>query len=76
MYKMLIFKGFDNKNGIVCDIINSILTSEFAEKSDELFKIFVNNCDTDISVIDYSNAKDRINTYSRADDKFYPSAIG
>ena len=76
VYRYLTISTGAERSRIVCDIINSILTSEFAEKSDELFKIFVNNCDTDISVIDYSNAKDRINTYSRADDKFYPSAIG
>lgn len=76
VYRYLMISTGAERSRIVCDIINSILTSEFAEKSDELFKIFVNNCDTDISVIDYSNAKDRINTYSRADDKFYPSAIG
>lgn len=73
VYKYLAVSDYSEKARIMCDIINSAFTPENAEKSDSLFKIFVNNCNTDISVIDYSNALEKVKIYSNASDKFYPS---
>lgn len=73
-YKYLAISDKNEKSRIMCDILKSALTPENAEKSDSLFKIFVNNCKTDISVIDYSNAAEKLKIYSNAEDKFYPSS--
>lgn len=75
VYKYLAVSQGSEKARIMCDILNSAFSPENSEKSDALFKIFVNNCDTDISVIDYSNAAEKIKIYSNASDKFYPSVI-
>lgn len=75
-YKYLAISDIKDKSRIMCDILNSALTPENNEKSDALFKLFVNNCKTDISVIDYSNASEKLKIYSNAEDKFYPSVIG
>lgn len=72
VYKYLAVSDIHEKARIMCDIINSVLTPEYSNKSDELFRIFVNNCTTDISVIDYSNAYGKIKIYSNSEDKFYP----
>lgn len=72
-YKYLAVSEIDEKSRIMCDILTSALTPENSEKSDDLFKIFVNNCKTDISVIDYSNSLEKLRIYSNAEDKFYPS---
>lgn len=72
-YKYLAISDKNEKARIICDVLNSALTPENAEKSDALFKIFVNNCKTDISVIDYSNASEKLKIYSTAVDKFFPS---
>lgn len=72
-YKYLAVSSEVERSRIMCDILNSALTPENTEKADALFKIFVNNCKTDISVIDYSNASGKLKTYSNAEDKFYPS---
>lgn len=72
-YKYLKISENAERAHIMCDMLYNVLTPENSEKSDDLFKIFVNNCDTDISVIDYSNASEKIKIYSNAEDKFYPS---
>lgn len=72
-YKYLAISESSEKARIMCDILYSALSPENAEKSDSLFKVFVNNCKTDISVFDYSNALEKIRIYSNASDKFYPS---
>lgn len=72
-YKYLAVSEKNEQARIFCDIINSALTPENSENGDELFKTFVNNCKTNISVIDYSNAAEKIKIYSYASDKFYPS---
>ena len=72
-YKYLAISEIHEKSRIMCDILTSALTPENSEKSDDLFKIFVNNCKTDISVIDYSNSLEKLRIYSNAEDKFYPS---
>ena len=71
-YKYLQISSNDVREHIICDIIKSVLVSEYVEKSEKLFTSFVNLCDTDISVIDYSDTIDRLYTYCYADDKFYP----
>lgn len=75
-YKYLAISDMKDKSRIMCDVLSSALTPENSEKSDALFKIFVNNCKTDISVIDYSNASEKLKIFSNAEDKFYPSVIG
>lgn len=72
-YKYLAISENSEKARIMCDILYSAFTPENSEKSDALFKIFVNNCKTDISVFDYSNAAEKIKIYSNAADKIYPS---
>lgn len=74
-YKYLAVSSEVERSHIMCDILNSALTPENTEKADALFKIFVNNCKTDISVIDYSNASEKLKIYSNAEDKVYPSVI-
>lgn len=75
-YKYLAISEKNEKSRIMCDMLKSALTPENSEKSDDLFRKFVNNCSTDISVIDYSNASEKLKIYSNAEDKFYPSVIG
>lgn len=75
-YKYLAISETHEKARIMCDMLASALTPENSEKSDDLFKIFVNNCKTDISVIDYSNSSEQLKIYSNAEDKFYPSVKG
>ena len=75
-YKYLAISEIHEKSRIMCDMLASALTPENSEKSDDLFKIFVNNCKTDISVIDYSNYLEKLKIYSNAEDKFYPSVKG
>lgn len=75
-YKYLAIAEIQEKSRIMCDMLTSALTPENSEKSDDLFKIFVNNCKTDISVIDYSNSLEKLKIYSNAEDKFYPSVKG
>lgn len=76
VYKYLAVSSDTERSRIMCDILNGALTPENSEKSEVLFKNFVNNCKTDISVIDFSNASEKIKIYSNAEDKFYPTAIG
>ncbi|MCH5169674.1 MAG: LCP family protein [Oscillospiraceae bacterium] len=75
-YKYLAISETHEKSRIMCDMLASALTPENSEKSDDLFKIFVNNCKTDISVIDYSNSLEKLKIYSNAEDRFYPSVKG
>lgn len=58
---------------IVCDIINSVLVSQYTENSQGLFTDFVNAGETDISVIDYSESIEKLKTYANAEDKFLPT---
>lgn len=57
---------------IICDIINSVLTPEYVDNSQKLFTSFVNAGDTDISVIDYSEAIENLQVYAYSQDKFLP----
>lgn len=69
------FSVIDNsqREKVLCEIIYSVLSPEYVEKSDVLFKEFVNSCVTDISIIDYSEAIDDLKIYSNAEDKFLPT---
>ncbi len=58
---------------LLCDVINSVLTPRFIEKSDSLFKTFVNSCTTDISIIDYTDNIEKLRIYANARDKFRPT---
>ena len=60
-----------NREQVICNIINSVLVSEYVDNAELLFKRFVNSSKTDISVIDFSQANDIIKIYCRAEDKFY-----
>lgn len=71
-YKYLRISDNLTREKIICDIIKSVLTTDYIDNSEKLFTSFVNLCSTDISVIDYSETVDRLKTYCYADDKFYP----
>ncbi len=71
-YKYLMICDASSKENAICDIINSVLTVEYLENSESLFKKFVNSCVTDISIIDYSNSIEILNVYASAEDKFLP----
>lgn len=71
-YKYLKISDISTRERIICDIIKSVLTEKYADNSDKLFTSFVNLCETDISVIDYSEAVDRLKAYCYAEDKFSP----
>ncbi len=73
LVKYLQIADADEKNNLVCSVINTVLKPKNTEKSDKLFKIFVNLFETDISIIDYSNGIDNIKIYSNSDDKFLPA---
>ncbi|MBQ3524124.1 MAG: hypothetical protein IJA43_06715 [Clostridia bacterium] len=71
-YKYLQISENKIRESIICDIIKSVLVADYVEESEKLFTSFVNLCETDISVIDYSETVDRLSAYCYADDKFYP----
>lgn len=62
----------DNKEQVLCDIVASVLKAEYMEKSESLFKSFANLSKTDISVIDFFDSVETLETYCYADDKFSP----
>lgn len=70
MAKYLMVADDSKRANAVCDIINSVLTPEYTENSQKLFTEFVNSCETDISVIDYSKKIENIVIYSKSADKF------
>lgn len=71
--KYLIISDNETRSNILCDVLNSILVEEYTSDSQKLFKEFVNNCETNISVIDYSESIDELIIYSKAEDKFLVS---
>ena len=71
-YKYLQISENKIRESIICDIIKSVLIADYVEDSEKLFTSFVNLCETDISVIDYSETVDRLSAYCYANDKFYP----
>lgn len=71
-YKYLQISENKVRESIICDIIKSVLVADYVEESEKLFTSFVNLCETDISVIDYSETVDRLSAYCYAEDKFYP----
>lgn len=71
-YKYLQISENKIRESIICDIIKSVLVADYVEDSEKLFTSFVNLCETDISVIDYSETVDRLSAYCYAEDKFYP----
>ena len=71
--KYLVISDNNTRSKIICDILHSILVPQYTEDSQELFTSFVNNCNTNISVIDYSEKIDDLIVYSKAEDKFLPT---
>ena len=71
-YKYLLISENDVRERIVCDIIKSVLVADYVDDAEKLFTSFVNLCETDISIIDYSETIDRLYSYCYAEDKFYP----
>lgn len=72
--KYLLISDDNTRSNIICDILNSILIPRYTENSQKLFTDFVNNCKTNISIIDYSEKIDDLVIYSKSDDKFLPTA--
>ncbi len=68
----LLYCSGTEREKVLCDIALSMLSTEYADSTDNLFKNFVNLCTTDISVIDFSNFQGTIEVYCKADDKFSP----
>ncbi len=62
----------EKKEQVICDIITSVLNAEYLDKSESLFKKFANLSKTDISVIDFFDSLETLETYCCADDKFIP----
>ncbi len=71
--KYLVISDNHTRSSIICDILNSILIPRYTENSQELFTKFVNNCKTNISVIDYSEKIKDLIVYSKSEDKFFPT---
>ncbi len=74
-YKYLQISDNQTREGIICNIIRSVLVEKYVNDSEDLFTSFVNSCETDISVIDYSNSVETLKIYCYADDKFYPEVM-
>ena len=74
-YKYLQISDNQTKEAIICNIIRSVLVEKYVNNSEKLFTSFVNSCETDISVIDYSDSIEVLKTYCYADDKFYPEIM-
>lgn len=72
-YKLLLVSDRDILEYALCDIINSILTPEYVDKSESLFKDFVNLSSTDISIVDYADKIDKLKIYAYSNDKFMPT---
>jgi anionic cell wall polymer biosynthesis LytR-Cps2A-Psr (LCP) family protein len=62
----------ENKEKVLCEIISSVLLPEYSDNADKLFKKFANSSKTDISVIDFSDSYNTLETYCHSDDKFTP----
>ncbi len=60
------------RENVICDVIVSILTEEHIGNAEKLFKNFANLSKTDISVMDFYNSLEVVETYCYADDKFLP----
>ena len=62
----------ENKEKVLCDIIESVLDGEHVDDAENLFKRFANLSKTDISVIDFYDSLEILKTYCYAEDKFFP----
>ncbi len=72
IFNYLLISDNSTRETIFCDLINSVLKKEYIDNSQKLFTSFVRNCETDISVIDYSENIENLNIYVNANDKFLP----
>ncbi len=75
-YKYLQISDNITRESVICDIIKSVLVEKYVSDSEKLFTLFVNLCDTDISVVDYSKSIEKLEIYCKASDKFYPVIMG
>ena len=73
VYKLLLMSDNDILEYILCDVINSVLTPEYVNESESLFKDFVNSSSTDISIVDYADKIDKLRIYAYSNDKFMPT---
>ncbi len=62
----------EQREKVLCDIITSVLNKEYFDNAEKLFKKFANLSKTDISVIDFYDSLETLETYCYADDKFLP----
>lgn len=74
-FNYLLISDDATRQSILCDIINGVLTPDYADRSQKLFTEVVNSCETDISVIDYSNKADTLKEYCYSNDKFAPQIV-
>ncbi len=65
----------NTREQIICDVINSILIETYIGNSQRLFSQFVNEGETDISIIDYSNTIEKLEIYVKSSDKFLPKGV-
>ena len=71
-YKLLMVCDKEKIESVLCDVVDSVLTPKFIDRSDSLFKIFVNSSVTDISIVDYTDKIEMLRIYANAKDKFEP----
>ncbi|MCR4595015.1 MAG: hypothetical protein K5761_08170 [Clostridiales bacterium] len=71
-YKYLLVSDNVVRSSVICDILNSFLTPDNVDSFDDYFKAFVNNSNTNISVIDFDAEADNLKVYSQAEDRFDP----
>jgi hypothetical protein len=75
-YKYLQISDNITRESIICDVIKSVLVEKYITDSEKLFTSFVNLCDTDISIVDYSESIEMLEIYCKASDKFHPVIMG
>ena len=75
LYKYIRISDNYTRSLVISDIINNYLTAENIEIFDDIFKDFINNSDSNISVVDFDYEADRLKVYAVAYDKFYPEAV-
>lgn len=72
IFNYLLISDNLTREKVLCDLINSVLKKEYIDNSQNLFTSFVRNCETDISVIDYSENIENLKIYVNSNDKFLP----
>ncbi len=70
VYKLLLISDNDTAEYVLCDVVNSVLTPKYIDKSESLFKSFVNSSTTDISIVDFADKIEKLKIYAYSNDKF------